>query len=107
MITKKVYIPACGTFSVEDANEPSNPTDGSIRLSKANSDSNDSEKFGVPMDTTSVKSNSKLSSFLDVTALANIPTVWQGPEDGVWHARGDLTEIAINVFAARFGWSRT
>jgi Na+-exporting ATPase len=107
MITKKAYVPACGTFSVEDANEPFNPTDGSIRLSKANSDTNDSEKSGVPMDTTSAKSNSNISSFLDVAALANISTVWQGPEDGVWHARGDPTEIAINVFAARFGWSRT
>jgi Na+-exporting ATPase len=107
MITKKAYVPACGALSVEDANEPFNPTDGSIRLSKDYSNSNDSEKSGVPMDTTSAKSDSNLSSFLDVAALANISTVWQGAEDGAWHARGDPTEIAINVFAARFGWSRT
>ncbi|GAB7336788.1 hypothetical protein MBLNU13_g11303t2 [Cladosporium sp. NU13] len=107
MITKKAYVPACGTFSVEDANEPFNPTDGSIKLSKVNSDNNDGEKPGAPMDTTSAKLDSNLSSFLDVAAFANISTVWQGAEDGAWHARGDPTEIAINVFAARFGWSRT
>lgn len=107
MITKKAYVPACGTFLVEDANEPFNPTDGSIRMSKANSDTNDGGKSGVPMDTTSAKSDSNLSSFLDVAALANISTIWQGAEKGAWHARGDPTEIAINVFAARFGWSRT
>jgi Na+-exporting ATPase len=87
---------------VEDANEPFNPTDSSIGLSKATSDTNGSEKSGTPMDTTFAKSDSNLSSFLDVAALANIPTVWQGAEDGIWHARGDPTEITINVFAARF-----
>lgn len=106
MITKKAYIPACGTFSVEDANEPYNPTGGYITHQKASSDSIDGEKGLEPMDTAFAKSDANLGSFLDVATLANISTIWQGKEDGEWHARGDPTEIAINVFAARFGWSR-
>jgi Na+-exporting ATPase len=107
MITKRAYVPACGTFSVEGANEPFNPMDGHVTQSSAHSDAIDSEKSNEAMDMTSAKSDSNLGAFLDVAALANISTVWQGKEDGAWHARGDPTEIAINVFAARFGWSRS
>lgn len=106
MITKKAYVPASGTFSVEDANEPFNPTGGHVTITPASS------KDGLPgsttpLDMSTATSDPNLSGFLDVAALANISTVWQGKEDGQWHARGDPTEIAINVFAARFGWSRS
>lgn len=107
MITKKAYVPACGTFSVEDADQPFNPTTGYVTLTPAHSDSINSEKPREPLDVSKATADSNLGSFLDVAALANISTVWQGKEDGAWHARGDPTEIAINVFAARFGWSRT
>lgn len=106
MIMKKAYVPACGTFSVEDANEPFNPTGGFVTLKQAHSDDINSEK-AQPLDTSTAGSDSNLGSFLDVAALANISSVWKGKEDGEWHARGDPTEIAINVFAARFGWSRS
>lgn len=106
MITKKAYIPACGTFSVEDANEPYNPTGGYVTHQKASSESVNSEKSLESMDTALAKSDANLGSFLNVAALANISTIWKGKEDGEWHARGDPTEIAINVFALRFGWSR-
>lgn len=106
MITKKAYVPACGTFSVEDANEPYNPTGGYVILSKAPTGSINSEREHAPLDPALAKSDTNLASFLDVAALANISTIWKGKEDGEWHARGDPTEIAINVFAARFGWSR-
>jgi potassium/sodium efflux P-type ATPase len=107
MITKRAYVPASGIFSVEGANEPFNPTDGHVTQRSAHSEVIDSEKSNTAMDVSLAGSDSNLSSFLDVAALANISTVWQGKEDGAWHARGDPTEIAINVFAARFGWSRS
>lgn len=107
MITKKAYIPSMGIFSVEDADEPFNPTKGYVTLTKASSDNVSDEKAQAPFDTESAGSDSNVASFLDVAALANISTVWQGKDDGEWHARGDPTEIAINVFAARFGWSRS
>lgn len=107
MITKKAYIPSMGIFSVEDADEPFNPTKGYVTLTKAISDNVSDEKAQAPFDTESAGSDSNVASFLDVAALANISTVWQGKDDGEWHARGDPTEIAINVFAARFGWSRS
>lgn len=107
MIFKKAYVSACGTFSVEDANEPFNPIGGYVTLAKAHSDTADRKSAQTTMNTDSTGLDSNLCSFLDVAALANISTVWQGKEDGEWHARGDPIEIAINVFAARFGWSRT
>lgn len=107
MITKKAYIPSLGTFSVEDANEPFNPTGGYVTLATTGSDNTSEKTTKEPLDTDTAGSDSNLASFLDVAALANISTVWQGKDDGAWHARGDPTEIAINVFAARFGWSRT
>lgn len=107
MITKKAYIPSLGTFSVEDANEPFNPTGGYVTLANTSSENVSGKSAKEPFNTESAGSESNLASFLDVAALANISTVWQGKDDGAWHARGDPTEIAINVFAARFGWSRT
>lgn len=105
MITKRAYVPACGTFSVEDASEAFNPTAGYVTLTQAQS--GDIDEKADEYATDNAGSDSNMSSFLDVAALANISTVWKGKEDGEWHARGDPTEIAINVFAARFGWSRS
>lgn len=106
MITKKVYIPACGVYSVENASEPFNPTVGDVFFSSSGDaempekqDSSDPEELS--------EQSPHLRAFLDVAALANLSHVWKGKEDNAWHARGDPTEIAINTFASRFGWSRT
>ena len=47
-----------------------------------------------------------LESFLKVASLANLATVHQAKDDE-WHARGDPTEVAIQVFASRFNWNRS
>lgn len=110
MIAKRAYVPACGIFSVEDASDSSNPTEGRVTLKSTNgqdSSPSQSSPKAAPFDVRTASDNAHIKSFLDVAALANLSTVWQGREDSTWHARGDPTEIAINVFACRFNWTRT
>jgi Na+-exporting ATPase len=47
-----------------------------------------------------------LQEFLNVASLANLAVV-KKKDDGNWEAHGDPTEIAIQVFAARFGLDRS
>ncbi|OQO11027.1 hypothetical protein B0A48_05282 [Cryoendolithus antarcticus] len=104
MIAKRAYVPACGVFSVEDAENPSDPTEGRVTLKdSAGQDASKARAFDV----STVQDNTHLKSFLDVAALANLSTVWQSKDDSTWHARGDPTEIAINIFGCRFGWQRS
>ncbi|KAK4962531.1 P-type ATPase [Elasticomyces elasticus] len=110
MITKKAYIPASGTFSVEDAKEPFNPTNGHVTFIA--NDHTDAEKAPTGTDFTSfdtslARDDAHLGAFLDVAALANTSVVSPGQQEGEWHARGDPTEIAINVFACRFDWTKS
>lgn len=102
MITKKVYIPACGVYSVDGSDEPFNPEKGTVSL-----DTDDSEKASDIKPSELAEKSSHLRSFLEVAALANLSHVWKGKDDGEWHARGDPTEIAINTFASRFDWNRS
>ncbi|KAI5363970.1 Putative P-type ATPase, HAD-like superfamily, P-type ATPase, haloacid dehalogenase [Septoria linicola] len=102
MIAKKVYIPASGTYSVGESGEPFNPELGDVTL-----DGPETEKGSKVQPEELVNDSPHLKSFLDVASLANLSHVTKSKEDDQWHARGDPTEIAINVFASRFGWNRT
>jgi potassium/sodium efflux P-type ATPase len=112
MIAKKVWIPACGTYSVDNSNNPVDPESGDIRFSSTQNDENEASEeesskdvpVSAPQDL--VNENTHLKAFLDVATLANLSTVFKD-KDGAWRARGDPTETAINVFATRFGWNRT
>lgn len=109
MVARAAWIPGLGTYSVEPSSEPFNPTKGSISF--------DSRMPG-DIDFQSEKQDSSVSApqqllqdgavrledFLHVASLANLATVHE--KDDGWHARGDPTEIAIQVFASRFSWSR-
>jgi len=108
MVAKKAWIPARGTYSVTASSEPFNPTVGSLSF-----DTRTPKNFsGVPNDEPKLSSseelledNPYLNHFLTIASLANLSTVYQG-QNQVWHARGDPTEIAIHVFASRFGRNR-
>lgn len=52
-----------------------------------------------------LEENHDLVEYLNVASLANLANVHKS-EDG-WHARGDPTEIAMQVFASRFNWNRS
>lgn len=105
MITKKVYIPASGVYSVEESGEPFNPEVGKVTLADSSDGSDPEKSTSEPSEL--VGKSPHLERFLDVAALANLSHVTKSKDDDKWHARGDPTEIAINVFASRFGWNRT
>lgn len=109
MIVKKAWIPGRGTYSVGATSEPFNPTVGDISLCEAqpkdiNFQGDDAEGSAVNA-AESTAQDASLREYLNVTSLANLATVHQ--LEGKWVARGDPTEIAMQVFASRFNWSRS
>ncbi|KAL9950069.1 Na+ ATPase [Verticillium nonalfalfae] len=110
MVVRKAWVPGVGTFSVKDATEPFNPTKGylSSRVEQPKDISfqgEDAEGESFSDVDGQVNSNPTLQTYLNVASLANLATVHQNKE-GEWHARGDPTEIAIQVFASRFNMNR-
>lgn len=108
MIVKKAWIPGRGTYSLGQTNEPFNPTEGEVSLAEdqpKNIDFRDEKSSGIAVDTANqVGQDPGLMEYLNVASLANLATVHQ--IEGEWHARGDPTEIAMQVFASRFNWNR-
>lgn len=108
MIVKKAWIPGRGTYSVGQTSEPFNPTVGTISLAEdqpKNIDFRDEKAEGNSIDASAQTSQDPgLMEYLNVASLANLATVHQ--IEGKWHARGDPTEIAMQVFASRFNWNR-
>ncbi|KAK3401359.1 hypothetical protein B0T20DRAFT_113594 [Sordaria brevicollis] len=120
MVARGAWIPGMGTYTVELGDEPVNPTKGEIRFanqqpSSIDFKSTDSEKSSTgsvtaPNDLLG-SSKTRLQDFLSVCSLANLATVFskdseENPGTQEWHARGDPTEIAIQVFASRFDYNR-
>ena len=109
MVTKRAWIPAKGTYSVDATTEPFNPTVGELfydRLSPTEMGSEgmtEKERNGLSPELL-LKDNSHLEDFLAVASLANVAHVHKSGES--WMARGDPTEIAIQVFVSRFNRNR-
>lgn len=104
MVAKKAWIPATGTYTVGDSDEPFNPTNGDISFS--NKEPRDFDYKDKKSDYGELlQNNDPLKDYLRVASLANLATVHQ-TDSGAWNARGDPTEIAIQVFASRFQWNR-
>lgn len=115
MIAKNVYIPSVGTFQVEDFDEPFNPTKGLVRYTPNLPTELDSAKW-VSFDdfkSSCAEGDEKWDTFVDwiqTASLANIANLFIDEEEMdpslKWKARGDPTEISIQVFAHRLGFSR-
>lgn len=114
MIVRSAWIPTHGTYSVQTTNDVYNPHAGTVSFDAADpKDLADSEKHDPavvsPID--EAAAHEKLQRYLNIAALANLATLEQNAEDdtnpGEWTARGAPTEIAVEVFAARFGWGRS
>jgi potassium/sodium efflux P-type ATPase len=107
MVVKKAWIPSKGTYSVGTSNEPFNPTVGDVTFTPVSPMQFDEEKEGPAAENAEelVAGNRRLEDFLDVASMANLSHVYKS-DDGDWHARGEPTEIAIEVFASRFNWNR-
>lgn len=114
MVVRKAWISGHGTYSVSSSNEPFNPTKGTINFTdKQPKDigAEPDEKDAAIDPNQAVADHEALVRYLNIGALANTATVRQTEGDdetppGEWHARGDPTEIAIQVFASRFGYNR-
>ncbi|KAM0246533.1 hypothetical protein ACHAP5_004657 [Fusarium lateritium] len=108
MIVKKAWIPGRGTYSVGATNEPFNPTLGDISVTEdqpKNINFQEEKAEGTAIDASAQTSQDPgLVEYLNVASLANLATVHE--VDGEWHARGDPTEIAMQVFVSRFNWNR-
>lgn len=107
MVVKKAWIPSRGTYSVGTSNEPFNPTLGDVTFTPLSPSDFDDEKEGAAVENAEdlVSGNRQLEDFLDVAAMANLAHIYKS-EEGEWSARGEPTEIAIQVFASRFNWNR-
>lgn len=106
MVVKKAWIPSRGTYSVGTTNEPFNPTVGDVSFCPVSPLQFNEEKDGEAVSNAEelVNDNRSLEDFLDVAAMANLARVYKS-DQGEWHARGEPTEIAIQVFASRFNWN--
>lgn len=105
MVAKRAWIPSVGTYSVGSSNDPLNPLEGDLSLIpeppvELASDSKGGEP-ARPEDL--LKDNELLKSFLNVAAMANLAHLHKSANDE-WQARGEPTDIAIQVFASRFDW---
>jgi P-type Na+/K+ transporter len=107
MVAKKCWIPSKGTYSIGQSSQPYNPTVGDLFFTPSSPKSLGSEKeiHGDPQGFQELlQDNGALEDFLFAASLANLATVHE--TNGEWHARGDPTEIAIQVFASRFDFNR-
>ncbi|KAJ4186581.1 P-type ATPase [Fusarium solani] len=108
MIVKKAWIPGRATYSVGTTSEPFNPTVGELSLKEAQpKDINfqNDEAEGSTIDAEElVARDTTLQEYLNVASLANLATVHTVNNE--WNARGDPTDIAMQVFASRFGRNR-
>lgn len=122
MVVRKAWLPGTGTYTVEATNDVYNPTVGTIRFSATHLDDDvggDQEKQDDSQ-TTPTKAvvhpeeegqeKPALQWYLNIASLANLATVEQSDarsaNPGEWKAKGAPTEIAVEVFASRFGWNR-
>lgn len=110
MVARNAWIPSLGTYTVEKSREPFNPTVGDIRFDSREPRHINFKKGGDEVGRVAAPSKflqdsfQSLQRFLRVGSLANLATVHE--KENVWHARGDPTEIAIQVFVSRFNWNR-
>lgn len=110
MITKKVWIPSVGTYSVDNMNEPYNPTVGDLSFTKFSPNfikETDEEINFIPK---LPEQPENFKKWLHTATLANIATINQAKDEEsgelIWKAHGDATEIAIQVFTTRMDFSR-
>lgn len=112
MIARGAWMPGVGTYTIENSTAPQDPTAGDVRFHPESPRKMDLKAGGdtcgdiVSKETLQSGDHKGFQHFLNVACLANLAAVKQ-KDDGAWEAQGDPTEIAIQVFAARFGMDRS
>ena len=115
MITRKVWLPDVGVYTVEGAEDASDPTKGTVAFAPQGNELSSTcnekaetacEKIVID-DTVDVQQGpqlpSEMEALLQATALCNLATVRYNDQESAWQSIGDPTEIALQVFAHRFG----
>lgn len=88
-------------------NEPFNPTVGDLSLTSREPreiPSDEKDTGSATFDAAQATQDPTLRTYLNIASLANLANVHKTGDE--WHARGDPTEIAIQVYASRFNWNR-
>ncbi|KAM7197479.1 hypothetical protein V8F20_006624 [Naviculisporaceae sp. PSN 640] len=99
MVVRKVWLADGTEVSVENSTHPFDPKSGSIHMSGNVLDS--------PADiSAATEKSSLLRKFLKTIALCNNSTVVQHAGESLYNAAGEPTEIALHVFAMRFGMGK-
>lgn len=114
MVVKKAWVIAEGTYTVGESTNPIDYTSAEISFTETTpydafkSQGAATEKKNVsPFKPASEFINrSFLKQYLNVATFCNLATVTRNEETQEWSARGDPTEIAIQVFSSRFGYGR-
>lgn len=111
MIARGAWIPGVGTYTIEDSTAPQDPTVGQIRFASDEPRRMDFRAGGaacgkIVNGDLNEHNHGRLKQFLNAASLANLAAVKQN-NNGKWEAHGDPTEIAIQVFATRFGMNRS
>lgn len=114
MTVKKAWVAAEGTYDVGETNTPLDPTSAQISLAA----SSPHHLARVPKtkaqraaespwrSAADFAGSAHLRHYLSIAAFCNTATVARRRDGGGWDARGDPTEIAIQVFTSRFDWNR-
>jgi Na+-exporting ATPase len=107
MVVRKAWIPGKGTYSVGTSENPIDPTIGDLSHSQTApvEEKEDEKDPQVSSAEDLIRDNNDLEQFLNIASLANLAHVHKAENE--WKARGDPTDIAIQVFASRFDWNRT
>ncbi|KAL4905270.1 hypothetical protein BDW74DRAFT_178273 [Aspergillus multicolor] len=106
MVAKRAWIPSLGTYSVGSSSNPLDPTEGDLSLLPDAPVKLERDVQGTPTDPAElIKNNKTLEDYLNVASMANLAVVHKS-EGNEWQARGEPTDIAIQVFATRFNWGR-
>src|SRR5690554_4624451 len=114
MIVKKAWVASEGTFSVSDTNSPIDPTSAQIsldtsqpheiaRLPKTQAQRDAESPWKNALD---FIESGYVRHYMNIATFCNIATVLPKKDEDGWDARGDPTEIAIQVFASRFDCNR-
>ena len=111
MIARKVWLPDVGVYTVEGAKDASDPTKGTVAFAPQGNEL--SSTFNAKAETACEKTAldvqrgtqlpSEMEALLQATALCNLATVRYNHQESEWQSIGDPTEIALQVFAHRFG----
>ncbi|KAF2176047.1 hypothetical protein K469DRAFT_608576 [Zopfia rhizophila CBS 207.26] len=109
MLARAAWIAGRGTFYVGPSKKAFDPTTGQITFREGAPSSKATKEVALDaqrlLSGAVAKEHRATERFMNVASMANLAHLVKG-EDGHWNARGDPTEIAIQVFASRFNWNR-